>query len=72
MLHNVMVAHCLKLFGLVQLLQKQSIVSMTGADKLLEVVPGPISRYLPVGSKKIGEFTDKEMFCFAKHLMYVL
>jgi len=43
---------------MVQLLQKQSIVSMTGADKLLEVVPGPISRYLPVGSKKIAMSWD--------------
>jgi len=43
---------------MVQLLQKQSIVSMTGADKLLELVPGPVSRYLPENSKKIAMSWD--------------
>lgn len=47
--------------GTVQLLQKQSIVSMTGAEKLLEVIPGPISKYLPENTKKIGRLYDVSM-----------
>ncbi|KAI9286960.1 Nep1-domain-containing protein [Umbelopsis sp. AD052] len=43
---------------MVQLLQKQSIVSMTGAEKLLEVVQGPITKYLPENTKKIAMSWD--------------
>lgn len=39
---------------MVQLLQKLSIRSSNGPDKLLRVVKGPVSRHLPTGAHRIG------------------
>jgi rRNA small subunit pseudouridine methyltransferase Nep1 len=39
----------------VQLLQKLSINAVGKREKLLRVIKNPVSRYLPVNSRKIGE-----------------
>ncbi|KAI3428649.1 hypothetical protein D9Q98_007472 [Chlorella vulgaris] len=39
---------------LVQLLQKLSIRATNGPDKLLKVVKGPVTKYFPPGSHRIG------------------
>ena len=38
-----------------QLLQKLSITAVGKREKLLNVVKNPVTRYLPVGARKIGE-----------------
>ena len=38
----------------VQLLQKLSIRATNGAEKLLRVVKGPVTRYFPVGAARVG------------------
>ena len=54
-------AVCLLFFGdlAVQLLQNQSVK----CDSLLRVIKYPISRYLPVNSRKIGEVMFYEFSC---------
>jgi len=39
-----------------QLLQKLSITAVGKREKLLNVVKNPVTRYLPVGARKVGEF----------------
>lgn len=39
----------------VQLLQKLSITAVGKREKLLRVIKNPVTQYLPVSSKKIGE-----------------
>jgi hypothetical protein len=38
-----------------QLLQKLSITAVGKREKLLNVIKNPVTRYLPVGARKIGE-----------------
>jgi rRNA small subunit pseudouridine methyltransferase Nep1 len=38
-----------------QLLQKLSITAVGKREKLLNVIKNPVTRYLPVGAKKIGK-----------------
>ena len=47
-----------------QLLQKLSITAVGKREKLLNVVKNPVTRYLPVGARKVGEFIffSKNMF----------
>jgi rRNA pseudouridine-1189 N-methylase Emg1 (Nep1/Mra1 family) len=47
----------------VQLLQKLSINAVGKREKLLRVIKNPISRYLPVNSRKIGEVMLYEFSC---------
>ena len=39
----------------VQLLQKLSITAVGKREKLLRVIKNPVTQYLPVNSRKIGE-----------------
>lgn len=39
---------------MVQLLQKLSIRATNGPDKLLKVIKGPVTKYLPANAKRIG------------------
>jgi rRNA small subunit pseudouridine methyltransferase Nep1 len=38
----------------VQLLQKLSIRASNGPDKLMRIVKQPVTRYLPLGARRIG------------------
>jgi rRNA small subunit pseudouridine methyltransferase Nep1 len=38
----------------VQLLQKLSIRATNGAEKLLRVVKGPVTKYFPAGAQRVG------------------
>lgn len=49
-------ADCNELYNMAaQLLQKLSITAVGKREKLLNVVKNPVTRYLPVGARKIGE-----------------
>lgn len=43
----------------VQLLQKLSITAVGKREKLLRVIKNPVTQYLPVNSRKIGESKSK-------------
>lgn len=66
---------------MVQLLQKLSIRSSNGPDKLLKIVKGPVSRHLPTGGHRIGfsrsagtihPIHDHPAMKFDKPLVFVL
>lgn len=40
----------------VQLLQKLSISAVGKREKLMRVIKNPVTQYLPVNSRKIGEY----------------
>lgn len=44
----------------VQLLEKGCIVSGDDNKKLLEIMPPPVTQYIPENSKKIGKWKQKE------------
>jgi rRNA small subunit pseudouridine methyltransferase Nep1 len=46
------------------LLQKLSITAVGKREKLLNVVKNPVTRYLPVGARKIGE----SLYFLSKHV----
>ena len=58
-------AVCLLFVGYlaVQVLQKLSTSAVGKREKLLRVIKNPVSRYLPVNSRKIGEVTFYEFSC---------
>ena len=56
---------CGQLFNIAaQLLQKLSITAVGKREKLLNVVKNPVTHYLPVGARKIGE----SLYCLSKHV----
>eukprot|EP00879_Flechtneria_rotunda_P017904 GHRR01018765.1.p2 GENE.GHRR01018765.1~~GHRR01018765.1.p2 ORF type:complete len:111 (+),score=39.93 GHRR01018765.1:1168-1500(+) len=46
---------------MVQLLQKLSIRATNGPDKLLKVIKGPVTRYFPASSRRIGFSVKAEL-----------
>jgi hypothetical protein len=42
-------------YAAAQLLQKLSITAVGKREKLLNVIKNPVTRYLPVGARKIGK-----------------
>ncbi len=53
---------------LVQLLQKLSIRATNGPDKLLRVVKGPVTRYLPTNARRIGfSFSAESIVAMGQH-----
>ena len=54
-LFDVFTSFLLILLPAVQLLQKLSITAVGKREKLLRAVKNPVSQYLPVNSRKIGE-----------------
>jgi hypothetical protein len=47
-----------------QMLQKLSITAVGKREKLLNVIKNPVTSYLPVGARKIGE----NLFCSVEYV----
>ena len=52
-----------------QLLQKLSIAAVGKREKLLRVIKNPVTQYLPVNSRKIGESFNPKFISDVMHIV---
>ncbi|CAN6586299.1 unnamed protein product [Malus baccata var. baccata] len=57
---------------MLQLLQKLSISAVGKREKLMRVIKNPVTQYLPVNFRKIGEWTTRQPLCYTLANHYVI